>query len=330
MHTISLSPRFRRAAWAVHWLIRVLICVMVLPYGAAKIVLMQMGTMDYPQLLITLGEKSPMGLLWTFMGYSPVVQFLSGAVELLAGVLVLWRRTAWLGGLIGAVSLGVVWLLNMTYDIPVKGLSGLQTVLFLLVLAPWLPRLGRFLAGKPAEAVNLPRVIASERVHRWTRWFPAVATAAIVVAAGIGCVQVLPPIAHPKDTELAGLYEVTRDTESPAPQLNDDRRWHYLAFGRGEKPLVSLRRANGELQFGNYQLRGDTITLELSVPMADDETNAGQQDVAETIELHWRRGGDGSLVLTGPGSHELTLRDYQMGTLLVDREFSWSHGPLNR
>ena len=55
-------------------------------------------------------------------------------------------------------------------------------LLYLLVLAPWLPRLFRFLAGRATEAVEPPRVITNEKVHRVTRFFPAV-TAVVALGA---------------------------------------------------------------------------------------------------------------------------------------------------
>lgn len=36
-----------------------------------------------------------MGLLWRFMGFSPVVQILAGAAEVTAAILLLFRRTVW-------------------------------------------------------------------------------------------------------------------------------------------------------------------------------------------------------------------------------------------
>lgn len=86
-----------------------------------------------------------MGLLWTFKGISPVVQFLAGLAEFVAAILLLWRRSAWFGGLSGFNDLTVVWLLSKTFDVPVKLPSAFQTLFYLLVLAPWL---FRFLAGR--------------------------------------------------------------------------------------------------------------------------------------------------------------------------------------
>lgn len=58
-----------------------------------------------------------MGLLWRFMAFSPTVQFLAGLAEVVAAVLLLFGRTAWLGALLAAIDMSVVFLLNLTFDL---------------------------------------------------------------------------------------------------------------------------------------------------------------------------------------------------------------------
>lgn len=336
--------------WALHAVVRVVICIFVLPYAAAKVILLQMGVVDYPQLLITLGEKSPMGLLWTFMAFSPWVQFLAGAVELLATALVLWRRTAWLGGLIGAVSLGVVWLLNMTFDVPVKQGSFVQMVLFLVVLAPWVPRVVTFALGRAVPDMHYPRLVPWPQVHRVTRRVPPVA-AAVMLIAGLAAPAVLVPKQFPTVHEdLAGVWQVAEDSTAPAPQLLEDARLSTLALGKrsvagapvlkqldgapGEFAGASVRRANGDLQSGFYRVDDSDsgqprLDLYLLAPMADDEQNFGAgEEFADEYHLHYRL-VDGQLLLDDD-AHQLTLRRSDTGSLLMDRGFRWQGTPLNR
>jgi hypothetical protein len=88
-------------------------------YGVIKVFALQMGM--YPALLTdTIGSKSPMGLLWTFMGVSSGYQRLTGAAELLAGILLFAKRTTLLGALLGALFMGQVFALNLFFDVPVK------------------------------------------------------------------------------------------------------------------------------------------------------------------------------------------------------------------
>lgn len=324
--------------------------VLLMPYALFKLGLMQMGRPDFPELLITLGEKSPMGLLWTFMGFSPVVQFLAGLAEFVAALLLLWRRTAWLGGLIGFIDLAVVWLLNMTFDVPVKIPSAFQALLYLLVLAPWLPRLFRFLAGRATEAVEAPQVIAGDKVHRVTRFFPAVAAVVALGAAGFAMFSGIPKALDRDGTELSGLYAVSGGDIEAAPALSDDQRWAAIAFGSIDGPaagsfyrvegaetpegsfhgLAALRRASGDLQEGFYTLDGDRVIIQLTAPMTDDGVNAAPRGpIEETLEFTWRADGD-SLELTPAGGEAFVLTPSKLGTTLLDRPFTWVSPPFNR
>ena len=324
--------------------------VLLMPYAGFKLGLMQMSRPDFPELLITLGEKSPMGLLWTFMGFSPVVQFLAGLAEFVAALLLLWRRTAWLGGLIGFIDLAVVWLLNMTFDVPVKIPSAFQALLYLLVLAPWLPRLFRFLAGRATEAVEAPQVITSDKVHRVTRFFPAVAAVVVLGAAGFAMFTGIPKALDREGTELSGLYAVSGGDIEAAPALSDDRRWSAIAFGSIDGPaagsfyrvegaetpegsfhgLAALRRASGDLQEGFYTLDGDRVIIQLTAPMTDDGVNAAPRGpIEETMEFTWRADGD-SLELTPAGGEAFVLTPSKLGTTLLDRPFTWVSPPFNR
>lgn len=342
----------RQIGWALHWVVRMAAFVLLMPYALFKLGLMQMGRPDFPELLITLGEKSPMGLLWTFMGFSPVVQFLAGLAEFVAALLLLWRRTAWLGGLIGFIDLAVVWLLNMTFDVPVKLPSAFQALLYLLVLAPWLPRLFRFLAGRATEAVEAPQVITGDKVHRVTRFFPAVAAVVALGAGGFAMFTGIPKALDRDGTELSGLYAVSGGDIEATPALSDDQRWAAIAFGSydgaaagsfyrvegAETPegsfhgLAALRRASGDLQEGFYTLNGDRVIIQLTAPMTDDGVNAAPRGpIEETMEFTWRADGDGLELSPIDGTADaFELTPSKLGTTLLDRPFTWVSSPFNR
>lgn len=347
-----LPMNAKQIGWALHWVVRMAAFVLLMPYAGFKLGLMQMSKPDFPELLITLGEKSPMGLLWTFMGFSPVVQFLAGLAEFVAALLLLWRRTAWLGGLIGFIDLAVVWLLNMTFDVPVKIPSALQALLYLLVLAPWLPRLFRFLAGRATEAVEAPQVITSDKVHRVTRFFPAVAAVAALGAGGFAMFTGIPKALDREGTELSGLYAVSGGDIEAAPALSDDQRWAAIAFGSIDGPaagsfyrvegaetpegsfhgLAALRRASGDLQEGFYTLDGDRVIIQLTAPMTDDGVNAAPRGpIEETLEFTWRADGDSLELSPIDGTADaFELTPSKLGTTLLDRPFTWVSAPFNR
>ncbi|TCK26637.1 hypothetical protein [Pseudonocardia endophytica] len=314
-----------------HAVLRAALLVSVLAYGWGKVFLGQMGRVDYADALLTVGEKSPMGLLWTFMAYSPAVQVLAGITELLAGVLLIWRRTAWIGGVLGSVALGVVFLLNMTFDVPVKQLSLALAVGFALVALPESGRLARFASGRPTSGYSEPMPIPWPRVHRVTRW--VVASLALVVFAGAGVA--LGTLQQPparSASPLPGVYRVTADATPAAPRLSQDGRWQEVAFGQWEgdgTARFTLRQANGDLSEGRYRPMGERVRIDLYPVLAGDRTFVGRR-YARSVTLVWALGPDGTLTLSGDGLRLTAVGDPEL-RYLFDRGFSWGPTPpINR
>lgn len=318
-------------AWIAHWVLRLCLAAALLVYGWAKVFLMQMGVADYGDALTAYGEMSPMGLLWRFMAFSPVVQILAGSAEVVAAALLLFRRTAWLGGLLAAADMAIVFLLNMTFDVPVKQLALAMTVAGLVVAAPWFGRIGRIIAGRPVPAVTLPNPVPWPRLQRFTRWLGP--TLAVVVVSAPG-VAVGANIAFNGGTprvssELTGVYRVVEDTTAPADSLAEDERWLQVAFGQygTEKARFGLRLANGDFYDGTYFADGSEITIELYPARAGNQGLI--RDTERTLSLLWTE-VDGGIVLTGDGVDIVIAQDPE-SRFLFDRGFHWTPTtPINR
>lgn len=325
--------RLVAAGWMGHWLLRIGLAGIIAVYGWSKVFLLQMGRADVGDALVQFGEMSPMGLLWRLMGFSPLVQCLAGLAEVLAAVLLVWRRTAGLGALIGAADMGVVFVLNLAYDVPVKQLSLALTVGCLLVLAPYAARFARALlgsgpvpAGPSAEAVPFPRV------RRFTRFAGPLAGLALVALAGAGVVGTV-TTPEPMGHGVPGVYRVTQDAARPSAQLSRDARWSQVSFARDGfqgRATVSIRLADGRLYLGGYRIpKPGTIEITRGAPLHRDEPSSAKSATAQTLTLSFTRAGDG-LHLVGAGQ-DLVLTPDPEATFLHDRGFSWDpRPPLNR
>ncbi|HEV8113137.1 MAG TPA: hypothetical protein VGR31_10205 [Planctomycetota bacterium] len=138
-------------------------------YGLAKLGTLtnQFPPLGLWRLAQPYGESSPMGLLWTFMGSSRAYTAFAGGMELLGGLLLVWRRTALLGA---CVSVGVmlnIMLMNFCYDVPVKLFSAHLVVAGLCILLPDASRLACALVGTGSVP---PRTIDHPHTSRATRW----------------------------------------------------------------------------------------------------------------------------------------------------------------
>ncbi|BBG05273.1 MULTISPECIES: hypothetical protein [Pseudonocardia] len=325
--------------WFLHGLLRFLLIVWMIPYAWSKLNLTQMGQLDYSAALTTIGEKSPMGLLWTFMAYSPLIQFLAGLAELVVMLLLVFRRTAWLGGVLGTAALGTVFLLNMTFDVPVKQPALILTIGFLLVAVPELGRVLRFVAGRPVAGTDgVPRLLPWPRVRAVTRWLSPVLGVLVVLLGGVLFWQVQPPRVG-SELALPGVYRVVEDPAPPVARLADDTRWQSVAFGQWvydgpEVPIpsfpvpgeagLSIRAANGDLVVGNYRpVRDGVVELTLREVTSGAQSMFGEVD--RTVELSWEVRPDGRVALRGDGQDLLLESDPEL-RFLYDRGFSWNVG----
>lgn len=332
----STSPGTGRPGWVTllwmgHGLLRMWLFAYLMVYGWSKLLLFQMGQLDYSAALFAFGEKSPMGLLWSFVAYAPVFQFLAGLVEVLAGALLIWRRTAWLGGLVGAGAMSAVFLLNLLYDVPVKQLALAMAIGCVLVLLPDLPRLCRFLTGRPAEGARTPRPVPWPRVHSVTRWI--FSSAGVLILLGpIAVAPALQP--QVSDSPLPGVYRVVSDTAEPAEQLSADGRWQEVAFGQYQYSagsglsMVTIRYANGDLQEGVYEHSGKGEIDVALYPVLEGDRGL-VRETGESFTLSWSIQDDG-VHIEGAGQ-DLLLESAPELRYLYDREFSWAPStPINR
>jgi uncharacterized membrane protein YphA (DoxX/SURF4 family) len=116
----------------------------MLLYGMDKAVPLQMPFPSLTRMVEPYGSFSPMGVLWSFVGASRPYEIFVGCAELLGGILLIFPRTTMLGALVCLADLIQVFMLNMTYDVPVKLFSFHLLLMSLFLLAPDLPRLCRF------------------------------------------------------------------------------------------------------------------------------------------------------------------------------------------
>lgn len=127
---------YERPAYWLRLIVRYYIASAALGYGIIKLFVLQMPFPTLSQLATPLGDLLPMRLSWLFIGYSTPYEIFSGAMETVAGLLLLYRRTV-TAGLFAATGafLNVV-MINLSYDVPVKLFAShlLLACVFLLAL----------------------------------------------------------------------------------------------------------------------------------------------------------------------------------------------------
>ena len=159
---------YERPAYWLRLMVRYYIAAAALSYGIIKLFVLQMAFPTTSQLATPLGDFLPMRLSWMFIGYSTPYEMFSGAMETVAGLLLLSRRTVTAGLFAATGAFTNVVMINLAYDVPVKLYAShlLFACLFLLALDS--KRLIGFLfLNRPA-----PRTTAYDPRYSqpWQRW----------------------------------------------------------------------------------------------------------------------------------------------------------------
>jgi hypothetical protein len=299
----------------------------LLGYGFSKLFPRQFPPLAETQLVERVGDASPMGLLWTFMGYSQPYVIFAGAMELLPAVLLCFRRTALLGGLAATAVMANVVAMNFCFDVPVKLYST-----FLLLLAIWTvaqdaPRMVTFLSGRAIQA-------APDRLFDWPRpWMRvAVATAQAVLVGGTGAWtgyeawKLYGQVEAQLQAEpLRGIYEVESfaldGIERPA-LLGDAIRWRSFIVAWYGSYVIELM--DGTKVWSRNTARETSSTLSLA---SFDGAARGQLAYALPDREH--------LTLQGTWKDKpvkIALKRVDPNSfLLMSRGFRWvSDAPFNR
>ncbi|MFG1795365.1 DoxX family protein [Nocardia sp. NPDC049149] len=272
-------------------------------YGMAKVIPTQMPEPSLMALLTPYGHFTPMAVLWSQVGSSPVYQILLGSAEVLGGVLVLLPRTATLGAMLSLVSIAQVFVLNMTFDVPVKILAGHLVLMSLVLLAPQAGRLANmFVLQRPSAPATQPEPFHSRRVRR-----VAVAVQFLLIPwVIVGLIQTdwqfwKESGGAPKPP-LYGIWTVSEFTEDgqPVPPLTTDtNRWQRLVF---DVTGTAYQQMDGTLVpvVAAVDTSAGTLTL------ADAKPTAHPLAVAQAAEPF------GAFTFTQPAPDRLRL-DGQLG-----------------
>lgn len=131
---------FKRKAYPklYYWLtvlVRYYAGITMVAYGCIKIIKLQFPSPSLYTLLQPYGSSSPMGLAWTFMGYSRAYNYFTGTAEFVCGVLLFFRKTSRLGAVLLLVVASNIMAINYCFDVPVKLLSAMLVLMALFLIS---------------------------------------------------------------------------------------------------------------------------------------------------------------------------------------------------
>jgi uncharacterized membrane protein YphA (DoxX/SURF4 family) len=278
-------PNYTRLYEALRIYVRFGLGSVMFSYGVVKVIELQFATPMPDRLVQTYGESSPMGLLWTFMGASPLYCFFGGAGEVLGGVLLAFRRTTLLGALVCIGVMSNVVMLNMSYDVPVKLFSSHLLAMAVFLAAPDLRRLASFFVlNRPVPPVEERPLFARRGLDRG-----ALILKTLLVILSVGSSLLQANEMSKTEGERApkppfygawNVDELEIDGQVRPPLLTDGERWRRVIFPYPE--VVAFQPMEGPLDY--YSLKLDPAARRMAI-------------------IPWKKDAQGSLLYreTGPG-----------------------------
>ena len=288
-------------------------------YGFNKVFKWQFFLPEPNTLFTTLGAIPRDLLYWSTMGTSRSWTMFAGIMEVLAGILLVFRRTRSAGGLFALGIMTNVVIVNFSFDISVKVFSSFLLFMSLLVLAPDIPDILRFFFGDRQG-------FRKGWSHDWSgkqgmKLYPGVK--ALIVAFLI--FDVLTPYVHSGNFNddaaprpfLHGAYEVqefVRNGDTLAPLCTLPSRWRRVFVHR--RGYFIIQRMDGTML--DYSLNLDRTASRLTVesPRTGDHWQFRYSTVDSVLAgLEGRIEGDSVLI---------TLKALNLKELpLLQNEFHW-------
>jgi hypothetical protein len=297
-------------------------------YGMAKLIPLQMPFPYLTRLLEPFGNFSPMGVLWSSIGASPAYEIFTGCAEMLGGILLIAPRTAMLGALICLADTTQVFMLNMTYDVPVKLFSFHLLLMALFLVAPEFQRLADFFFRNRTVAPSAqPQFFPTRRANRFAIAAQIVFGIWMVGTAAYGGWGDWHTYGggRPK-SPLYGIWsvdELSIDGQIRSPLLTDYDRWHRAIFDFPE--AVAFQRMDDSFSRYGASINVNDKTLALT-KVSDKNWKAN---------FTFQRLAQDQLMLDGNmDSHKIHMQ-LQLADrgkfLLVSRGFHWiQEYPFNR
>jgi hypothetical protein len=248
----------------------------MISYGAYKVIKTQFPDPSLHRLVQPIGEVSPMGLLWTFMGASTGYTVFTGIAEMLGGVLLSTRRTTLLGALVCAAVMTHVVMLNFCYDVPVKLFSTHLLALSVFLIAPDARRLADlWLFNRPVKPAALRPLFGRKWLDRGALAFRTLFVAGLVALCLLRSHRVRADFeARAARSPLYGVWNVEEfvtDGEARPPLVADTARWRRVVFDRADS--VEIQMMSGPRQF--YGAKIDLWRGGLALLRSDDPNGAG-------------------------------------------------------
>ncbi len=324
---------YPRVGEGLYIFVRYYLALVLFMYGIGKIIPMQFSEPNLIRLTQEYGDSSPMGLAWTFMGFSTPYQMFAGWMEALGAALLLFRRTVLAGALVLTAVMTNVFMINMFFDVPVKLNSAHYLLLSIGLVSLHIKPLWDFLImGRMARQNARPFPVQEYRWRMISYTVKGIFIGGVLIAQFFFVTGQLRSM--PEPPEIAGIYEVEEFMLNGIPEVLydiDKDRWHRMVIDNRAAGMVAIDYSTGDRVRFRATISSDSDSISARVPQnprleyrSNIDLAAGFMQISENeFLLRGTLGNDSLYVRFNKIDHEELL--------LISRGFNWVNDfPFNR
>ncbi len=308
--------------------LRIFLFSAMLLYGFVKIFQIQFQYPSFIKLLQPLGEFSPMGLAWNYMGFSKGFGIFAGIMEVTGGLLLIFRRTSTLGSFIIMGVMTQVAMMNLMFDIPVKIFSIHLIVMASIIFITDIKRFTSvFIKNRATESYTYYHPSTSKSYHKTISLLKKVLVPILLISACIlGYLGELNISDKNHKPHLYGIWKTEsfiRNKDTIPPLITDASRWRYLIIERKGRSTVKTMTD----KLVGHTFITDTVEKQITMYARDG--------IKDSLNLKFEHSKSGYLKLYGTMENDsivITFSKKNLDSLpLTSRNFHWiNERPYNR
>lgn len=288
-----LDRKRKRYNKLLYWFlvfIRIVLIAAMLLYGFVKIFKLQFPSASLTHLLDPLGDFSPMGLAWTYMGFSKGFNVFVGLMEVIGGLLLIPRRTQTLGSFIIIGVMTQVAMMNFCYDIPVK-LFSIHLILMALVIFITDNRfLNVLIRNKAVDAYIYYHPVKSITYHKIIFWIKSIGLFILICLISFNFYTTESHRGNKRKKPLLyGIWEASyfiKNGDTLQPLITDSYRWRYLIVDFKD---VATVKTMDDLKH-HYKFKPDSTSQKIILHKSNAESEAYNFDYknpnSESLQLN--------------------------------------------
>jgi uncharacterized membrane protein YphA (DoxX/SURF4 family) len=257
-------------------------------YGIAKVYLYQFGYMGLDRLDNEAGNNSPMGFLWLFMSYSPTYNIGTGLIEMVGGILLLFRRTTLLGAITCFVAMANVVLIDIAYDVTVKMFAIHLMLMVMVLLLDDAKRLINLLVlNRPTMAAKEPALISNPKYRIAGYVIKTLLIGYILIATLQFSGEIRDNrLANQERAILHSKYVVDQfiiNGDTLPPLRGDTTRWDEMMVGSSYSPTrMTVKNMAGNIK--GYIYEADTVRKSFIFYARRDSTDRYEMQYSQPSE----------------------------------------------